>query len=203
MFQFLMLQLLAEPLQASSGCDAHCLHWNKLTPCQGYYSAVDLYFFCEWCLQCFSLWFLGYLMSMQYSTGFAYICYVPLDRQSQHGSDVSDDQKDAFMLVICTCINMCPIHICGHWPTLMITITALDLRWQHWARPKKFQFCIDQILNWLGNKDSLAPLQYLTVQEARIEIIIIQSSLTPTIIRFKIDMETGILSTKTMSPQRF
>ena len=137
MFQFLMLQLLAEPLQASSGCDAHCLHWNKLTPCQGYYSAVDLYFFCEWCLQCFSLWFLGYLMSMQYSTGFAYICYVPLDRQSQHGSDVSDDQKDAFMLVICTCINMWLIHICGHWPTLMITITAVDLRWQHWARPQK------------------------------------------------------------------
>ena len=46
-------------------------------------------------------------------------------------------------------------------------------------------------------------LQYLTVQEARIEIIIIQSSLTPTPIRFKIAMETGIPSTKTMSPHRF
>ena len=92
--------------------------------------------------------------------------------------------KDAFMLVICTCINMWPIHIYGHWPTLMITIRALDLRWQHWARPKKIQFCIDQILNWLGNKNSLGPLQYLTVLEARMEIIIIQSSLTPTPIRF-------------------
>ena len=90
MFQFLMLQWLAEPLRAGSGCDAHCLHWNKLTPCQGYYSAVDLYFFCEWCLAFFPWWFLGYLMSMQYSADFAYICYLQLDRQSQHGSDVSE-----------------------------------------------------------------------------------------------------------------